>query len=185
MLVGVLTVAVGAHLAAVFLAADSVRARQPDLVRGFRARALGSGVVAGTLAIAGLFVVREYARALYDGLTSGGGLALVVLSAAAGLVTLGLEWQSRFEWARYTAAVAVGCIVAGWAVAQRPDVLPGHLTLDEAAASNATLLTLLISVAVGMAVLLPSLRYLFRLVLRGDLDTEFHPRTAGDDRTRA
>jgi cytochrome d ubiquinol oxidase subunit II len=155
------------------------------LVRAFRARALGSGVVAGALAIAGLFVVREDARSLYDGLTSGGALALVLASGVAGLITLALEWRSRFEWARYTAAVAVGSIVAGWAVAQRPDILPGQLTLDEAAASDATLVALLISIAVGMLVVLPSLRYLFRLVLRGDLDTEFRPLSAGDDRTQA
>jgi cytochrome bd ubiquinol oxidase subunit II len=184
-LVGALAVATGAHLAGVFLAGDSVRAGQPDLVRGFRARALGSGVVAGALAIAGIFVVHEDARPLYDGLTSGGGIALVIASGLAGLVTLGLEWRSRFELARYTAAVAVGSIVAGWAVAQRPDLLPGELTLQDAAASDATLLVLVVSVAIGMLVLLPSLRYLFRLVLRGDLDTEFSPLSAGDDRTQA
>jgi cytochrome d ubiquinol oxidase subunit II len=184
-LVGALTVAAGVHLAAVFLAADSVRVRQPDLVQRFRARALGSGMAAGVLAIAGIFVVREDARSLYDGLVSGGGLALVLASGLAGLLTLGLEWRSRFELARYTAAVAVGSIVAGWAVAQRPDILPGELTLDEAAASDATLIVLVVSVAIGMLVLLPSLRYLFRLVLRGDLDTEFRPLTAGDDRTQA
>jgi cytochrome d ubiquinol oxidase subunit II len=181
-LVGVMTVAVAAHLAAVFLAADSIRAGQPDMVRAFRARALGSGVVAGAVALGGLFVVREDARALYDGLTSDGGLALVIVSGLAGLVTLGLEWRGRFEWARYTAAVAVGSIVAGWALAQRPELLPGELTLDQAAAGDATLAALLISMLVGMIVLLPSLRYLFRLVLRGQLDREFHPLTAGDDR---
>jgi cytochrome bd ubiquinol oxidase subunit II len=184
-LVGVLTVATSAHIAAVFLAADSVRAGQPDMVRAFRVRALGSGVAAGALAIAGLLVVREDARSLYDGLTSGAGLALVIASALAGLATLALEWRSRFELARYTAAVAVGCIVAGWAAAQQPDLLPGHLTLEQAAASNATLVVLLISVAAGMLVLVPSLRYLFRLVLRGELDDEFRPLTAGDDRTQA
>jgi cytochrome d ubiquinol oxidase subunit II len=184
-LVGVLTVAVGAHVAAVFLAADAVRAGQPDLVQAFRRRALGSGVVAGALAIAGLLVVREDARPLYDGLTSDAGLALVICSAVAGLATLALEWRSRFELARYIAAVAVGAIVAGWAVAQRPDVLPGELTLDAAAASDATLAVLVGSIGVGMLVLLPSLRYLFRLVLGGKLDTEFHPLTTGDDRTQA
>ena len=183
-LIGVLTVAVAAHLAAVFLAADSIRAGQPDLVRAFRARALGSGIVAGALALGGLFVLHEDARSLYDGLTSGGGLAMVIVSGIAGLVTLGLEWRSRFEWARYTAAIAVGSIVAGWALAQRPELLPGELTLDQAAASNATLAALLISVAIGMLVLAPSLRYLFRLTLRGQLDTEFHPLTAGDDRKK-
>jgi cytochrome bd ubiquinol oxidase subunit II len=184
-LVGVLTVAVCAHLAAVFLAADSIRAGQPDLVRAFRARALGSGVAAGTLAIVGLFVVRDDARSLYDGLTTDGGLALVLASGLAGVVTLALELRSRFDWARYTVAIAAGSIVAAWAVAQQPDLLPGELTLDQAAASDATLLALLISTAVGMLVLVPSLRYLFRLVLRGDLDTEFRPLTAGDDRTEA
>ena len=39
---------------------------------------------------------------LYDGLTSGGGLAMVVVSAAVGLVTLWLLWTNRFEIARYT-----------------------------------------------------------------------------------
>ena len=179
-LVGVLAVAVGAHLSAVFLAADSIRAGQPDLVRAFRARALGSGVVAGALAIAGIFVVRDDARSLYDGLTSGAGLAFVCASAAAGVATLGLEWRSRFDLARYSAAVAAGSIVAGWAVAQRPYLLPGALTLDQGAASHATLVALLVSVAVGMVLLVPSLWYLFRLVLSGRLDTEFRPLSAGE-----
>src|SRR5918998_4813795 len=43
--VGVIGVATGAHLAAVYLAGDSVRAGVPDLVKAFRARALASGVV--------------------------------------------------------------------------------------------------------------------------------------------
>ena len=158
---------------------------QADLVRAFRVRALGSGAVAGALAIAGLFVVRGDARSLYDGLTSGAAVALVGASAVAGLVTLALEWRSRFESARYTAALAAASIVAAWALAQRPDLLPGHLTLDQAAASDATLVVLLVSVALGMLVLAPSLRYLFRLVLRGDLDREFRPLAAGDDRQEA
>ena len=101
-LVGVLAIATGAHLAAVFLGADSRRAGRPELVRAFRTRALGSGVVAGVLAIAGLFVVDSQAPELYDGLTSGAGLACVLASAAAGVATLALEWRERFEVARYT-----------------------------------------------------------------------------------
>ena len=48
------------------------------------------GVVAGALAIAGLVVLRADARALFDGLTSGAGLVAVLVSAAAGAVTLAL-----------------------------------------------------------------------------------------------
>src|SRR5918992_619801 len=48
-LVGLIAVASGAHLAAVFLGADARRAGRPELVHAFRRRALGSGVVAGAL----------------------------------------------------------------------------------------------------------------------------------------
>ena len=68
-LIGVIAVLSGAYLAAVFLAGDSRRARQPDLVRAFRARALGSGALTGVVALGGLFVLRDDSPALYDGLT--------------------------------------------------------------------------------------------------------------------
>jgi cytochrome bd ubiquinol oxidase subunit II len=170
-LVGLIAVATGAHLAAVWLGADSNRAGQPDLVREFRTRALGSGVVAGGLAVAGLLVVRSDVSDLYDGLTSGAALACVIGSAVAGVATLALEWRSRFEPARYTAAAAVGAIVAGFALAQRPYLLPPELTVREAAAPDATLAALLGCVAVGLLVLVPALVLLFRLHLRGRLDT--------------
>jgi cytochrome bd ubiquinol oxidase subunit II len=170
-LVGLIAIVTGAHLAAVFLGADSHRAGQSELVRAFRLRALGSGVVAGALAIGGLFVVRSDAPELYDGLTSGAGLACVIGSAAAGVITLALEWRSRFEPARYTAAAAVGAIVAGYVLAQRPYLLPPELTVQEAAAPDATLAALLICVAAGLMILVPALVWLFRLHLAGRLDT--------------
>jgi cytochrome d ubiquinol oxidase subunit II len=174
-LIGVLAVVTGAYIAAVYLAADAQRTGLPDLVEAFRKRALGAGVVAGAIAIGGLFVLRDDARDLFDGLTSGGGLVFVLLSAAFGAVTLALIWTRRFSVARYSSAAAVGCIVIGWAFAQSPYLLPGELTLDEAAAADATLTALVISVAVGMCLLVPSLVYLYRLVLRGTLSQEFEP----------
>jgi cytochrome d ubiquinol oxidase subunit II len=174
--VGLLAVATGAHLAAVFLGADSRRAGRPELVDAFRARALGSGVVAGGLAIAGLVVVSSEAPDLYDGLTSGGGLACLIGSALAGLATLALEWRERFEIARYTAAAAVGAIVAGWALAQKPYLLPPGLTVEEAAAPDDTLLALLIAATLGLALLLPALAWLFRLAMSGRLAYEEEPR---------
>jgi cytochrome d ubiquinol oxidase subunit II len=175
-LVGLLAVATGAHAAAVFLGADSRRARREPLVLAFRARALGSGAVAGTLAVAGLLVARSDARELYDGLTSGAGLACVLVSAATGLGTLALEWRGRFELARYTVAVAVGAIVAGWAAAQQPYLLPPELTVREAAAPEATLAALLVATALGMLILIPALVWLFRLAVSGRLAYEEEPR---------
>ena len=170
-LVGVLAVVTAAHMAAVFLAADANRLGRADLVEAFRVRALGSAVVAGAAALAGLIVVREDAETIWDGLTGGAGLGAVLVSAAGGLATLWLVWRSRFEPARYTAAVSVGAIIAGWALAQRPTFLPG-LTIDEAAADRSTLIALIVSVAIGAVLLVPALALLFGLVLRGRFDRE-------------
>ena len=173
--IGVIAVLTGAHLAAVYLAGDSVRAEQPQLARAFRARALGSGVASGAAALIGILVVRSDARALFDGLTSGGGLAMVLLSAAAGVTTLALVWAERYGLARFVAAVAVAAIVVGWALAQDPYVLPGQLTLDQAAAGDATLAAVLIGIGAGSLILGPSLWFLYRLVLQGRLDQSYEP----------
>jgi cytochrome bd ubiquinol oxidase subunit II len=189
--IGVLAVLSGAYLAAVFLAGDARRAELPDLERAFRARALGAGAVTGVAALVALLVVRSDARPLFDGLTSGGGLAAILVSAAAGLATLALVWTSRFELARGTSAIAVAAVIAGWVVANRPDLLPGELTIDEAAAPDATLTALVVSIGAGLLILVPSLWYLYRLVLAGrldqayePLDQRFRPLDAGDEEAR-
>ena len=168
-LVGVLAVATSAYLAAVWLTADGARARRDDLVDAFRKRALAAGVTAGAVAFCGLFVLSSDAERIYDGLTSGMGLVAVLASLAAGAATLAFVARRRLEAARWSAALAVGTVVAGWALAQQPQLLPG-LTVEQAAAGDATLVALLVSMAVGAAILVPSLVLLFGLVLGGRFD---------------
>jgi cytochrome d ubiquinol oxidase subunit II len=165
----VLAVVTGAYLAAVFLCGDAVRVGDDQLVRDFRIRALVSGVVAGAIAIGGLAVLHSDSHALFEALVTGKGLPALIVSAVAGTATLALVWWSRFEPARYTAALAVAAIVAGWALAQSPEILPG-LTVRQAAAPHDTLVAVLVAVLAGGALLFPSLGTLFRLTLRGHLD---------------
>jgi len=172
---GVLAVLTGAYLAAVYMAVDSARGDLEDMRRAFRARALIAGIAAGGVAIGALIVLRSDARELYDGLTSGGGLVCVIVSAVAGFCTLGLIWRHSFVAARAAAVVAVAAITIGWAFAQSPDLLPGELTLEGAAAPDATLVALLVSVAVGLVVLIPSLYWLYSLTLSGRLDQGYEP----------
>ena len=167
--IGILAVATAAYLAAVYLAADAVRVGRSDLADAFRTRALGTGVVAGALALAGLPIVRSDAPRIWAGLTGGDGLAAVIVSGLAGVATLALVSRRRFGPARVTAALAVAAIVAGWALAQRPDILPG-LTVEQAAAGHSALVAVIVGVAIGAIVLVPSLVLLFGLVLRGRFD---------------
>ena len=165
-LVGALAVVFSGYLAAVFLAADSVRYGAGSLAAAFRWRALLAGALSGGLALAGLLVMRQSGLDL----THGAALALVCVSGVAGLATLGLCWASRFGLARLTAALAVAAVVVGWAAAQAPRFLPG-LTVTQAAAGEATLVALVIAVGCGSVVLVPALGLLFTLFLRGRLDT--------------
>ena len=190
LLIGTLAIATSAYLAAVYLAADARRLGERTLERDFRARALWAAVVAGALALAGLGVVRDDARPLFDGLMTGSGLAMVCVSAAAGLVTVASVWANRFGPARVSAALAVAAIVGGWAFAQQPHLLAG-LTIEQAAAGRATLIAVVIATVVGATILIPSLALLFSLFLRGHLDAhvvEAHvldgPGADAIDRTR-
>ena len=176
-LVGVLAVAFCGYLAAVYLAADSrrVAGTAGELAGIFRRRALVAGVLSGALALAGLIVMRRSGLPLTHGLA----LIMVCVSAAAGITTLALCWASRFGLARLSAALAIVAVVAGWAAAQAPRMLPG-MTVSQAAAGRATLVALLIAVAGGAVLLVPSLALLYTLFLRGRLDAPHGPGAVAD-----
>jgi cytochrome d ubiquinol oxidase subunit II len=152
----------------------AARLGERELEARFRERALGAGVIAGAIALAGLAVLRSDASPLYQRLVEGRALPALVVSVLAGLATLALVWWRRYEPARYSSALAVAAIVAGWALAQAPTLLRG-LTIEQAAASHDTLVAVIVAVVAGAVILFPSLALLFGLVLRGGLD---HARTA-------
>ena len=169
--IGTIAVAAGAYLAAVYLAGDAARAGLDDLTADFRRRALAAGLATGAVALAGLVVVSLDAETLRDGLFGWPAIVAIVASAVAGLATLELVRRARFEAARYLASAAVAAIVVGWALAQRPELLPG-LTVEQAAAERSTLIATIVGVALGAVVLVPTLAHLFGLVLRGRVDRQ-------------
>jgi cytochrome d ubiquinol oxidase subunit II len=69
MLGGAMAVVVCAFLAAVYLTADAERRGREKLVVAFRRRAVGSAVVAGVVALVGVFVLKHDAPDLFHGLT--------------------------------------------------------------------------------------------------------------------
>jgi cytochrome d ubiquinol oxidase subunit II len=162
---GVLAVLVCALLAAVFLCADALREDEPDIADGFRIRALGIAAVTGAAGLAGLFVLRADAPMLFAGLV-GRALPVIIISVLAGVATIALLVVRRYAQARLTASLAVATILIGWAVAQYPYILPPQLTIDDAAAGQATLVAMLVSLILGSILLVPSLIYLYRLFQR-------------------
>jgi cytochrome d ubiquinol oxidase subunit II len=173
-LTGALFVATGAYLSAVFLVSDARRAEEEDMERYFADRALVAAIVAGAIAIAGLFVYRADARYIYDGLT-GDGLPLVVVSALCGLGVLLLLWRGGRRGTRPLAVGAVVAVIWGWGVAQYPYLLPKSLTISDGAADNETLIGVLILFGVAVVVVLPALGFLYTLAQRSVLEGEAPP----------
>lgn len=161
---GVLAVGVCAYLAATYLIADARRLGATDLVTEFRLRALVSGVVVGAVAVAGLVVVAVDAPELFAGLR-GRALPLVLLSMAAGIASLALVAAGYARAVRVTAALAVAAVLWAWAAAQYPVLLP-DLTVPDAAGDPAILAAVIGALAVGAALVAPSLIWLFAIFQR-------------------
>ena len=94
-------------------------------------------------------------------------IVVAVATALAALVALWGLVTRRYRVARIAAPVQVSLILWGWAYAQFPDIIPGALSLRDAAAPPITLKLAVIGVAGGMLVLIPSLTYLLRIFKEG------------------
>ena len=168
-LIGLLAIATCAYLASVFLVAEARRRSLPELAAYFQLRATVAAVVAGALAVVGIGVLRADAPALADELTSRG-WPLVAASGVLG--TAALLLLRRGAAPRVTRVLAAGAVVAivwGWGVAQDPDILPGSLSLTDAASPSGSLEALMAIFVVAALVIAPSLAFLYRLDERGRL----------------
>jgi len=168
---GVLAVVVCAYLAAVYLVWDAKRFGDEEMTEYYRRRAIGAAFAAGGVAFAGIFVLRDDARYVFDGLTSRA-LPLVILSAICGVGSIVLLVRHNHRFARVLAIGAVASVVVAWGVAQWPYMLPETLKVSQAAAPDPTLATVLIVFVIAAIVILPSLGLLYVLDQKGLVEVE-------------
>ena len=159
LLMGALALALCAYLAAVFLANETDGALRED----FRRRALLAGTVVVALSAAALPLVHRAARHLWNGLVGGAATPVLVVGVVAALLSGWWLRGRRYRVARVSAVIQISCLLAGWAIAQSPYIIYPDVTLQAAAAPRTTLHFILWSTPFGMALLLPSLWYLFRI----------------------
>ena len=143
--VGVFALALFAFLAATYL---TVEATDDALRDDFRRRAL---VAAAVVIVSGACVDVAVV------------LIVQAVATIAAATAFGALWMRRYRLARIAAAAEVSVVLWGWLWAQYPYVIPPALTIREAAAPAVTLRLLAIGLAAGAIVLLPSLRYMFKV----------------------
>jgi cytochrome d ubiquinol oxidase subunit II len=159
--VGLLTLALFAFLAAVYL---TVEAREAALREDFRRRALGAALAVFVTAFGTLGLALLGAPLMGRGLTTAPWApALHLATGGAAVTAIWALWSRRFRLARVTAAAQVSLILWGWAFAQYPYLIPPDLTIRAAAAPRITLILSLWTLGLGTLVLCPSLIYLFRV----------------------
>ena len=134
----------------------------------FLRRATLAALAAGALAVAGIVVLRVDAPILADELARRG-WPLVLASVVLGTAALVPCAATAPRGTRVLAVGAVVAIVWGWGVAQYPDILPGSLSLADAAAPPGSLGALLIVFVVAALVIAPSLALLYFLDQRSRL----------------
>jgi cytochrome d ubiquinol oxidase subunit II len=165
LVIGGLTLALCAFLAAVYLAheAEALQGAGREVADDFRRRAFAAGAATAVLALVAVALARTGAPRMARGLI---GEVLGVVAPLAALLAGGCAvalWRRRFALARLLAAGQAALIVLGWAAAQWPYLIVDSLTVHDAAASPPTLRLLLWALAAGLVVLVPCLVLLFRI----------------------
>jgi cytochrome bd ubiquinol oxidase subunit II len=159
--VGLLTLSLFAFLAAVYLTLET---RDRELCEDFRRRALGTGIAVFFASALVLLLSSEAAPLVRAGLTtSSWALPLHLVTGVTAIVVLAALWFRRYKIARLGAGLQVSLIFWGWTIAQYPFLLPPSFTIANTAAPPTTLRLVLIALAIGGALLLPSLWYLFQI----------------------
>ena len=165
---GFFTVGLCAYLAAVYLTRDASREFGSELAAVWRRRALLTGIVVGAMAVGGLAVVGIDSPDLGRAMASKS-WSLVAMSVAAGTFSLWALARNRFTASAVGAVLAVASIVAGWAVAQYPMLVPPVISIESAKAPDGVLRLFVWVILIGAAFLGPSLAYLF-YVFKGGAD---------------
>jgi cytochrome d ubiquinol oxidase subunit II len=150
-----------AFLAATFL---TVEVDDPLLREDFRRRALGAGIAVGVMALAAFLLAGSGAPRVREALVlRRWSWPFHFLTALAAVTALGALWFRRFRLARGAAAAQTALVLLGWVAAQYPYLIVPDLTIAASAASARAQRLLLIALAAGLPVLLPSLWLLFRV----------------------
>jgi cytochrome d ubiquinol oxidase subunit II len=162
--VGAFALALCALLAATYL---TVETRDPALREDFRRRALAAAVAVGVIALVAFILAGEGAPRVRLALAARRwSWPFHALTGAAAVTAIAALATRRFRLARAAVAAQTVLILLGWALAQSPYLVVPDVTLQTAAASPRTQRLLLVALAAGLPVLVPSLWLLFRVFKR-------------------
>ena len=159
---GFFAVGLCAVLAATYLTVEAQNANDQELLQAFRPRAIIAGAVTALIGAIAAVLAYSESPVLWSGLT-GKALPFSLGAVLIGLATAFCLLRGYYRAARVLVAAETACILVAWGVAQYPYLIIPDVTVESAASPAATLSALLIFAVLGMAILLPSLWFLFHI----------------------
>jgi cytochrome bd ubiquinol oxidase subunit II len=160
--VGLLAVALCAHLAASFMTNRLKHTGQLGLAERFRRRGLQTGTLVLALSLLALLAAAWKAPALWRHLSTTA-LPVLAIGLLATVVSLLGFARRRYLLARCATMLAAGAIVWGWLITQSPRLIGTRLTIHTAAATAPALTALAIAGAVVLLAVLPAFYLLYVL----------------------
>jgi cytochrome bd ubiquinol oxidase subunit II len=164
LLVGLMTLALCAYLAAVYMTRETEGPLQDD----FRVRALVAWAAVGAAALPAALVARATAPVI--GVPLLGSNWSVPFHAATALVAFGAFfalWRRHFRTARVLAVTQTTLILIGWGLAQYPCIVAPDLTIANCVAPAPVLVMTLTVLGIGTVLLAPALWWLYRVFKAG------------------
>ncbi len=159
LMIGALTLALCAYLAAVYLTVET----EGDLREDFRMRALGAGGAVALLAVILLPLIASRSPVLWEHLSAPASIVPIVAGGVLAGLSAWAVWARRFPLARVASVAEVVIILGGWAFGQWPYLIYPDVTVYEGGATGPSLRFLLSTLPYGFATLIPSLWLLFRV----------------------
>lgn len=164
--IGAMAIALCATLAAIFLTVEATSNKDDELAETFRVRGLIAGGVTAVFGALGLLLSPGAARDLWGGMLNHG-IPLVIATMLIGLGAAGTLYFGYYRLSRALIIAETAFLLGTWGVSQIPYIIPPNLTVNAAAGQTSTLVLLLIGIIVGMAIMLPSLGFLFYIFKYG------------------
>lgn len=155
--IGLLTLAVCAYLAAVYLTVET----EGDLAEDFRFHALGAGATVALLAVALLPMIRLGSPLLWEHLTQATSAPPMLAGGLLAILSAWAVYARRYKLGRALAVAEVIIVLWGWAFAQWPYIIYPDMTVFSSAARGPAIKFLLSTLPVGFGMLIPSLFLLF------------------------
>jgi len=173
---GVVALTATAFSGASFLVGDARRYQAPgkpgpDLVEYFRRRTAVAALALLATSLVTLLVIAAESPEVFRGMVAGLGLPSALAAVLAVLAVAVLMWRRVYRWYRALTVIGVGSFVFAWAFGQAPYMLPGRLTIQQAAGAPEIEGLLLVITAVALVLVIPSLLLLYTLDQRSALES--------------